>query len=88
MHLRRKFDEAVKSLLKGKAKGSSTSQGLTYCNLLLGMEQELADKTADERYEERLIQAKPVLDAMFAWANSRTAAPNAALGKAFHYLKE
>ena len=25
---------------------------------------------------------------MFAWANSRTAAPKSALGKAFHYLKE
>ena len=25
---------------------------------------------------------------MFAWANSRTAAPKSALGKALHYLKE
>ena len=25
---------------------------------------------------------------MLAWANSRTAAPKSALGKAFHYLKE
>ena len=73
---------------KGKAKGSSASQGLTYCNLLFGIEQEIADKTAEQRYEERLRQAKPVLDAMFAWANSRTAAPKSALGKAFHYLKE
>ena len=87
-HMRRKFDEAVKSLPKGKTKGSSASQGLTYCNLLFGIEQEIADKTAEERYEERLKQAKPVLDAMFAWANSRTAAPKSALGKAFHYLKE
>ena len=87
-HARRKFDEAVKSLPKGKAKGSSASQGLTYCNLLFGIEQEIADKTAEERYEQWLEQAKPVLDAMFAWANSRTAAPKSALGKAFTYLKE
>lgn len=86
--LRRKFDEAVKSLPKGKVKGSSASQGLTYCNLLFGIEQEIADKTAEERYEERLEQAKPILDAMFAWANTRSAAPKSALGKAFHYLKE
>lgn len=46
------------------------------------------DKTAEERYKERLKQAKPVLDAMFAWANSRTAAPKSSLGKARHYLKE
>ena len=87
-HARRKFDEAVKSLPKGKAKGSSASQGLTYCNLLFGIEQEIADKTTEQRYEERLKQAKPVLDAMFAWANSKTAAPKSALGKAFHYLTE
>ena len=87
-HARRKFDEAVKSLPKGKAKGSSAAQGLTYCNLLFGIEQEIADKTAEERYDERLKQAKPVLDAMFAWANTRTAAPKSALGKALHYLKE
>ena len=87
-HARRKFDEAVKSLPKGKVKGSSAFQGLTYCNLLFGIEREIADKTAEERYEERLKQAKPVLDAMFAWANTRTAAPKSALGKAFHYLKE
>ena len=87
-HLRRKFDEAVKSLPKGKSKGSSASQGLAYCNLLFEIEQGLADKTVEERYDERLKQAKPVLDAMFAWANSRTAAPQSALGKAFHYLKE
>ncbi len=70
-HARRKFDEAVRSLPKGKSKGQfRISGGLTYCNLLFRMEQEIADKTTEERYEERLKQAKPVLDAMFAWANS------------------
>ena len=87
-HARRKFDEAAKSLPKGKVKGSSASQGLTYCNLLFGIEHEIADLTAEERYNQRLEQAKPVLDAMFAWANTRTAAPKSALGKAFTYLKE
>ena len=78
----------MKSLPKGKAKGSSASQGLAYCNLLFEIEQGLAEKTVEERYKERLEQAKPVLDAMFAWANSRAAAPKSALGKAFTYLKE
>ena len=87
-HTRRKFDEAMKSLPKGKAKGSSASQGLTYCNLLFGIEQEIANKPPEERYKERLEQAKPILDAMFAWANARTAAPKSALGKALTYLRE
>ena len=87
---RRKFDEAAKSLPKGKTKGSSASQGLAYCNLLFAIEQELIERnaTAEERYQERLEHAKPVLDAMLSWANSRTAAPKSALGKAFTYLKE
>ena len=89
-HLRRKFDEAIKSLPKGKAKGSSAYQGLAYCDMLFAIEKGLDEKNAtpEERYKERLEQAKPVLDAMLSWANSRTAAPKSALGKAFTYLKE
>ncbi len=48
----------------------------------------MADKSPEERYHERLKQAKPVLDALLAWANVRTAAPKSALGKALTYLKE
>ena len=43
-HLWRKFDEAVKSLPKGKAKGSSASQRLAYCNLLFGLSRRLGTK--------------------------------------------
>ncbi len=87
-HARRKFDEAMKSLPKGKAKNSSAAQGLAYCNLLFKIEEGLADLSPKERYDQRLKQAKPVLDAMLAWANTRTAAPKSALGKAFTYLKD
>ena len=83
-HARRKFDEAVKSLPKGRAKGGSATQGLAYCNKLF----ELEETFSGERYVQRLEQAKPVLDALLAWANTRTAAPKSALGKAFIYLKE
>ena len=42
-HARRKFDEAVKSLPKNKAKGSSAAQGLAYCTRLFEIEKDLAD---------------------------------------------
>lgn len=87
-HARRKFDEALKALPKGKAKGSSAAQGLAYCTLLFEIEKELEGLTPEQRYDERLKQAKPVLDAMFAWANSRTAARKSALGKALNYVRE
>ena len=48
-HLRRKFDEAVKSLPKGKAKGSSAAQGLACCNMLFSIEKELSEKKSDRR---------------------------------------
>ena len=57
-----KFDEAMKSLPKGKAKGSSAAQGLAYCNLLFKLEDSWAELTPEERYNQRLEQAKPVLD--------------------------
>lgn len=47
-------------------------------NLLFEIEREIADKEAEERYEVRPKQVKPVLDAMFAWENTRTAAPRSA----------
>ena len=87
-HARRKFDEAMKPLPKGKAKNSSAAQGLAYCNLLFKIEEGLADLSPEERYDQRLKQAKPVLDTMLAWANTRTAAPKSALGKAFTYIKD
>ena len=87
-HARRKFDEAVKSLPKGKAKGSSASQGLAYCNVLFEIEQSLEGTAPEERYKQRLKQAKPVLDALWSWASIRNAAPKSALGKALTYLKE
>ena len=87
-HARRKFDEAMKSLPKGKAKNSSAAQGMAYCNLLFKIEEGLAELTPEKRYEQRLKQEKPVLDAMLAWANARTAAPKSALGEALTYLKD
>lgn len=62
-HARRKFDEAMKSLPKGKAKGSSAAQGLAYCTLLFEIEKSLAELPPKDRYTQRLEQAKPVLDA-------------------------
>lgn len=45
---------------------------------------------AEKRYEKRLEQAKPVLDALLAWANALLpkTAPKSALGKALYYLLE
>ena len=88
-HLRRKFDEAVNALPKEQRVGCAALEGLEYCNALFRIEQELAGLPPEERYEQRLARSKPVMDALLAWAETKSAAaPKSALGRALHYLRE
>ena len=89
-HARRKFDEALQTLPQEKRKESLAAAGEYYCSRLFQMEKSFAELTPEERYEKRLEQEKPVLDALLAWANeaSGKAAPKSALGRALHYLLE
>ena len=89
-HARRKFDEALNTLPQEKRKDSPAAMGECYCSQLFKLEQALAELTPEERYEKRLEQEKPVLDALLSWANEMQAktAPKSALGKAIHYLLE
>ena len=84
-HARRKFEEAQKAMPKGK-RSTTAEQGVAYCTQLFKLEEKWKDLTPEDRKKKRLEQAKPVLDAMFAWANTRNAAPKSALGKALTYL--
>lgn len=87
-HLRRKFDEAVKSLPKKEQQNVATLQGQAYCSRLFSIEQELAGLPPEERYTQRLERSKPVMDAFFAWVSTNKAAPKSALGKALYYMQE
>ena len=85
-HARRKFDEALQTLPKEMQKNSPAAIGECYCSRLFKLEQAFAELTP----EERLEQAKPVLDALLSWANEMQmkTAPKSALGRAIHYLLE
>ena len=85
-HLRRTFDEAVKSQPKGARTGSAV-EGLAYCTKLFMIERDLQDLTPEERYEERLKREKPLLDQFKAWADTRQVSSKSRLGKAFTYLR-
>ena len=89
-HARRKFDEALQTLPKEMQKDSPAAIGECYCSRLFKLEQAFAELTPEERYEKRLEQEKPVLDALLSWANEMQAktAPKSALGRAIHYLLE
>ena len=85
-HARRKFNEAVAVLPKGK-KGGAALEGEAYCTKLFNIEESLVELPPEERYAKRLELEKPILDAMLSWANTRNAAPKSKLGIALTYLK-
>ena len=89
-HARRKFDEALQTLPKEMQKDAPAAIGECYCSRLFKLEQAFAELTPEERYEKRLEQEKPVLDALLSWANEMQAktTPKSALGRAIHYLLE
>lgn len=84
-HVRRKFEEALKSIPKNQQLGSQAAIGKSYCDQLFRIEKQLADVTPDKRYEKRLELAKPVWDAYLVWLKKANPLPQSALGKAVTY---
>ena len=85
-HIKRKFHEAVEVLPKDKRTGAAV-EGEAFCVELFRIEEMLTGFSPEERYEQRLKLAKPVLDAFLAWALKKNASPKSKLGKALTYLK-
>ena len=66
-HVRRYW---VNALPKEKSayETSAAAKGVDFCNRIYHEEKLLTELTAEERYEQRLVKIKPLLDAFFAWA--------------------
>jgi transposase/FtsZ-binding cell division protein ZapB len=72
VHLRRKFDEALKALPKNERAGSPANVGIDYCNRLFKLEREYDEEgiNLDERAKRRELESKPIAEAFFDWAKS------------------
>ena len=64
-HARRRFIEAKK--LQGKNKTGKADVVLSLIQKLYGIESRLKDKSADESYQTRQAQSKPILDKLKQW---------------------
>lgn len=84
-HLRRKFDEALKSIPEKGRSESLALIGKRYCDKLFGFEREFVELSSDERFEKRQESSKPLMEELFAWAASCGAAPKSPVGKAVYY---
>ena len=85
-HLRRKFTDAEKASEKGK-KSPTVTMAIAYCSKVFQIEEELADLSCEERFEQRLLRVKPVLEEFFNWADTRFASPKSKLGEALTYTR-
>jgi hypothetical protein len=84
-HVRRKWENLLKTIPKEKRKDSQAARGFAYVNELFRLEREFADLSREDRYEKRLGKSKPVAEAFFTWAESLGALPKTPLGEAASY---
>ena len=88
-HARRNFADALKVLPAEQRKDSLPAQALAYFARLAAWEKKFEALSYELRYEQRLEREKPVLDALYAWADTlKNVVPKSALGKALYYLRE
>jgi len=85
-HLTKGFSEAIIAA-GGKDKNPKALEGLNFCNRLYDIERQLKDLAPEERYNERFLRSKPLLEAFSAWlhATKEQALPQSHLGKAIRY---
>ncbi|KPU43151.1 transposase IS66 family protein [Oxobacter pfennigii] len=86
-HLRRKFVEAIPDKKAKDSAPTNAEIGRDYCNRLFKIEEELADLSPDKRYQKRLEQEKPILEAFWCWLESLTPLKESSLGKAVTYAR-
>jgi len=88
VHMRRKFENAVKAMKKEQDKAKTLAQqAITKIGTLFHLEEKWKDLPPEERYEKRLKESKPRAEAFFAWLTTlkHTVLPKSTLGIAVNY---
>ena len=84
MHTRRYFVEALPKD-EFAYETSVAAKAVEFCNRIYHEEGLLAELTPEERYEQRLVKVKPLLDAFFAWLEEQNVSGKGKLAKAVNY---
>lgn len=87
-HARRYFTDTLKAVEdKESYMYTSAYQGVKYVDSMFEFEEKLSKKSYEERYEERLLKLKPMLEVYFAWIEKEhaIALPKSSYGKAINY---
>lgn len=89
-HARRGFTDVLKALPASKQNTPLVAQeGLDFCNRLFAVERKIKEATTEERYNVRLKESRPILDAFSAWLRYQKprVLPKSGLGKAINYCQ-
>ena len=87
-HARRKFIAALENIPKGKQKNSAAGKALAFIGKLYDIEEDIRDKSPEERCRVRQEQSKPVFEALSAWAKTIHTSGKSSLGEALSYLTD
>lgn len=85
VHARRKFNDVI-SITKRAGVNQDAAKAVGFFTKIFKIEDALAKKSAEERYQKRLESEKPILDELFAWAEALYVTPKSKLGEAVGYL--
>lgn len=86
-HARRKYHEALQALPANQRSGTTAAEGLAFCNALFEVERKWKEATVEQRFQARLTESRPILDAFFAWMGEQEprVLPKSLLGTAITY---
>jgi len=87
-HVRRKWDDALKTVGIKYRENSTAMIGKRYCDKLFTVEREISEFDATQRYVARLKNLKPLMDEFFAWLADAEilVLPKSLTGKAIAYM--
>lgn len=88
VHMRRKFEEALKALPPSEREASSANDAIERIGLLFHLEDQWEHLAPEERQKLRLGKSKPQAEALFAWLQMLHVLPKTAMGKAVNYALE
>jgi transposase len=84
-HMRRKFEDALKSIPKAERASSAAVEALWRIGKLFHLEGAWIGLEPDERYKCRIEKSKPLADGFFEWLSSLNFLPLTAMGRAIGY---
>jgi transposase len=89
-HARRKFTDTLKALPEAQREKAVVAQeGLASCNQLHAIIRKLKEASDQERYQARLEQSTPILEAFSVWLKTQASRvlPKSTLGQTIQYCR-